>query len=782
MNRNWMLALLPWCLVAWLAAGQLSHAADNAADALRKLETRIIPEDASPRDMLYADARERLNAANRADVAQWHEVDGRAAWERFRDRRIRALAGSLGVYPATGQPVRWHVTGAHDGDGYRVENIVFESRPGLWVTAHLYRPRPLAGSMPAIVISHSHHRPKEQGELQDMGAQWARAGCAVLVPDHVGHGERRQHPFADADDFPREFPVSRQDYHFRYNLGMQLALVGDSLMGWMVHDLRRGIDLLLSLSGVDEDRVIVLGAVAGGGDPAAVMAALDERVDCVGPFNFGGPQPESRYPLPEDAEATFRYSGSGSWESTRNLRGTAAGGFMHYVIVGAAAPRHLIYAHEFRWDRERDPVWQRFQTLWGWYGAADRIGGVRGHGGVTLSSAEASHCTNIGPVHREQIHPLLEEWFGIQVADPKFQDRRDTAETLCLRGAEDLDIDNHPVHVLAREVASKRQAAFRQQLEGDGKDLAASRERLRERWAALLGEVDPYTPQVERRETTASKTVRIERVLLRGERGIRVPLVLLSPPRAKDGDGKVPVVVCVAQAGKEKLLDERADPCAELLQAGIAVCLPDLRGCGETAAGSSRGRQSAATSISSTELMLGQTLLGSRLKDVRSVLAWLRLRDDVDPQRIAVWGDSTAAANGPDAVVAVPLGIDEVPHISEPLGGLLALLAPLFEPELAGAAAFRGLVGFESVLESDHCWLPHDVIVPGALTAGDLHDLAAAAACPLLIGPCVNGRNQPVAADTVRETFAKGDETTQPNATPAETARWLIATVRRGRG
>jgi hypothetical protein len=176
--------------------------------------------------------------------------------------------------------------------------------------------------------------------------------------------------------------------------------------------------------------------------------------------------------------------------------------------------------------------------------------------------------------------------------------------------------------------------------------------------------------------------------------------------------------------------------------------------------------------------MLGQTLLGSRLKDLRSVIAWLRSRDDVDATRIAVWGDSTAAVNGPDDNVAVPLGIDEVPHISEPLGGLLAVLAPLFEPDLAATASYRGLVGFESVLESQHCWLPHDVIVPGALTAGDLHDLAAAATCPLLIGPCVNGRNQPVAADDVWQTFARGDVTTDPDATPAETTHWLTAALR----
>src|SRR4029453_574656 len=148
------------------------------------------------------------------------------------------------------------------------------------------------------LIIHSHHNPRTQGELQDMGMMWARQGCVVLIIDQLGYGERRQHQ-----------PGSRQDYRFRYIQGIQLDLIGESLIGWMVWDVRRGLDLLLSRAGVVKDKVILIGSVAGGGDPAAVTAALDSRVACVIPFNFGGPQPETRFPLPEDAEQTFNYLG-----------------------------------------------------------------------------------------------------------------------------------------------------------------------------------------------------------------------------------------------------------------------------------------------------------------------------------------------------------------------------------------------------------------------------------------------------------------------------------------
>ena len=50
---------------------------------------------------------------------------------------------------------------------------------------------------------------------------------------------------------------------------------------------------------MDKERIIILGAVAGGGDTAAVTAALDPRVAAVAAFNFGGPEPETAYPLPQ---------------------------------------------------------------------------------------------------------------------------------------------------------------------------------------------------------------------------------------------------------------------------------------------------------------------------------------------------------------------------------------------------------------------------------------------------------------------------------------------------
>src|SRR5206468_3635026 len=112
---------------------------------------------------------------------------------------------------------------------------------------------------------------------------------------------------------------------------------------------------------------------------------------------------------------------------------------------------------------------------------------------------------------------------------------------------------------------------------------------------------------------------------------------------------RLPVVIGLSQEGKGKFLGERAEDIADLLARGVAVCLPDVRGTGETSPDSPRNSWNEGTSegiyVSSTEWMLGQTLLGSRLRDLRSVLRYLRSRSDLDAHRLALWGDSFAPTN-----------------------------------------------------------------------------------------------------------------------------------------
>jgi dienelactone hydrolase len=689
-----------------MAALALALALQTLVDDLSRLDPRV-PCPTTPE----ADVQARLRAAGERESRLWRALGTRADWEAHRDVRLRALRDSLGLPAEVPADLRVRVVRTLEAEGCRIDVLTYESRPGVVVTANLYAPATSAAPGPAILIAHSHHAPKTQGELQDMGRLWARAGCTVLVPDLPGHGERRAHPFKDAASFPGPFKPSRQDYWFRYNSAAQLHLAGESLMGWMAWDLMRGVDLLLARPGVDPARVALLGAVAGGGDPAGVTAALDARITAVVPFNFGGPQPETRHPLPEDAETSFDYVGSGGWESTRNLRLSARDGFLPWVIVGGAAPRAVVHAHEFAWDRERDPVWKRYQRIFAWTGAPDRLAFAHGRGSVRGQGEGNTHCTNIGAEHRASgIYAAFERWLAIP-APARENAQRSPAEDLLTGAAVP------PLHLAAARAAAGPPAGAK----------AA--------WARILGGVEPSALKA----VEAGVDARVERVRLEGD-GAAVPLLLLKPGK----DGRRPVVVAVADDGKAGFLKHRAAEIAALLEGGAVVCLPDVRGSGERRAGTSLGRTSAMTSLSSSELMLGRTIAGLRVSDLRAVLAWLRAREDVDPARIALWGDAFTAPNPPETRVDVPWDAAALPAVGRPGGALTALLGAWFEPSVMAVVARGGLASFASVLESPFVHLPHDAIVPGAIPAGDWAAIEAGVACPARIEARIDGRNRRV--------------------------------------
>jgi hypothetical protein len=715
-------------LLPSLLAALLLSQADDPATLLREFDPRVLPEPQPA--MISRDASARIKLANRRESEAWGKIATKADWERFRDFRIRALRESLGADEPAPRDLKVWITRTLEGRGHQIENLVFESRPGLLVTANLYSPAPRRESMPGILIIHSHHNPKTQGELQDMGVMWARQGCLVLVMDQLGHGERRQHPFIDASSYPDRYAVSRQDYAFRYVSGLQLHLIGESLIGWMAWDLMRGVDLLLGRPGIDQKRICLLGSVAGGGDPCGVTAALDPRIALAAPFNFGGPQPETRYPIPEDAESTFNYAGGGSWESTRNLRLSTRDGFLPWVIVGSLAPRRLIYGHEFTWDREHDPVWKRLEKIYGFYDAAGQVASATGHGFLSGKPPEASHCNNIGLAQRRGIHAAFKEWFGIEASEEGLPERRSAAELTCLTP----ELQPRLVRDLARERAAAVQP-----------DVKA--------WARLLGDTAPVDrAKVLSLESRKAGDTTVERLALEVEPGITVPLLLLLPAHAPGA--KLPLVVGLAQGGKQIFLKSGSKELAALVGGGAAVCLPDLRGTGETRQGSSLERRSESTDVASTELMLGRTLLGLRVRDLRAVLRQLRGRSDLDPKRVALWGDSFAPVNPPGRRFEMPLDLGGLPDPAQPMGGLVALFGALFDDEIRAVFVRGGLVGYHSILESPFCYVPYDAIVPGALAAGDLRDVASPLAPrPLRLEELVDGLNRRVSNDSLRRIY-----------------------------
>lgn len=708
----------------------------------------------------------QINAADQRDQEAWKLLGTRLEWEQFRDERIEALRHSLGVFPQPAEDLNPYVARTLEGDRFRIDNLVFTSRPGVVVTANLYRPSTAGQKMPALIICHSHHDSKAEEELQCMGTTWAQLGCSVLIMDLLGHGERRQHPFASVSDYPMDFAVDRQDYYSRYTLGAQLQLIGESLIGWMRWDLTRGIDLLLTDPSVDRDRIVLIGSVAGGGDVASVVGALDPRVAAVIAFNFGG-RP------------------GGDWDSTRCLAGTSRDGFWPWVILAAIAPRKLVYGREFSWESQHDPVWQRLVHIYELYGARDSLRSIHGTGCVTGHGTTDSHCNNIGPLHRQQLFEIFREWFGIPIPEAECATRYSWHDLESL-GTSMRDLYTvRPIRELAREVAEVRVTAARTERETD--EPRGRVVRLQRDLARVIGAmIPPIAPVIRSRVAILDRQ---EQISLEVEEGILLHLELLWPHGSRTI--QLPVVIGVAQEGNRRLKRDRWELISGLRQGGVAVCVAELRGVGDGRHGELyRGRISPSAEVSSASLSLGESLVSSRVRDLRSIIAYLSTQEAVDQGRIILWGDSLAAINTGSVKVVVPFDADPFPELGEPLGGVVALLGALFEPHIRAIYIHGGLTGYASLLDEPFFYQSADSIIPGLLSVADLCDLVAALAPrPLLMEALVDSCNRRASRVEVEKIFCVARTTYQRTGEPErlridvepntvnDTVAWLLAAL-----
>lgn len=120
------------------------------------------------------------------------DVGSEADWQQHRPELRRQLAYMLGLDPLPGRtPLRAEVTGTLDRTGYRIEKVVFQSRPGLYVTGNFYVPKDVTRSAPTILYlcGHSAHPQGAKTQYQDRTLWFATHGFCVLALDTLEFGE-----------------------------------------------------------------------------------------------------------------------------------------------------------------------------------------------------------------------------------------------------------------------------------------------------------------------------------------------------------------------------------------------------------------------------------------------------------------------------------------------------------------------------------------------------------------------------------------------------------------
>jgi cephalosporin-C deacetylase-like acetyl esterase len=230
------------------------------------------------------------------EIARIHTVADAERRKQYVRQTILSLLGGLPDYNG---PLNPRITGSIQSENYTIEKVIFESLPGFYVTANLYRPdRP--GRYPGVLLQAGHTQ-EGKPEGQRLAANLALKGFVVLAFDPVGQGEREQTYDARVDRALAGWSVPEH-----IQAGSQNILIGQSVARYFIWDAKRALDYLVSRPEVDSARLGAVGC-SGGGALTTFIGALDPRVKAVAPacyinsyrVLFSGPDPDSEMSFPD---------------------------------------------------------------------------------------------------------------------------------------------------------------------------------------------------------------------------------------------------------------------------------------------------------------------------------------------------------------------------------------------------------------------------------------------------------------------------------------------------
>ena len=225
------------------------------------------PGDAMLADYFRAETA-RLSQYCLADINTLEE------WKAKRPEYRRQLQEMLGLWPMPKRtdlhPV---VTGCLTNDGFTVEKIYFQASPDLYCTASLYLPKNLTNRAPAILYECGHIRATtngislgNKGFYQSDGAWYARNGYVCLVLDTLLAGEIQ---------------------------GIHTGTRNNGLWWWNSRGYTpagveawfgiRALDYLCTRPEVDTNRFGITGH-SGGGAYSWTVTALDDRIKAAAPL------------------------------------------------------------------------------------------------------------------------------------------------------------------------------------------------------------------------------------------------------------------------------------------------------------------------------------------------------------------------------------------------------------------------------------------------------------------------------------------------------------------
>ena len=241
-------------------------------------EKKYAPLNRFPRMVHEYFVRQVRSASDRHldRLSQLHTTADAQEYVRSAQQRIRK---SFGPEPQR-TPLNPRVTGVVERDSYRIENVIFESRPGFPVTANLYLPKGETQPMPAVVGTCGHAgNGKAYAPYQSFAQGLVRLGYVCLIYDPIGQGERLQYVNEDLSS-------KIENCVFEHlHAGNQQFLVGEFFGMWRAWDGVRALDYLLTRPEVDSQHIGVTGT-SGGGTLTTWLCGIEPRFTMAAPSCF----------------------------------------------------------------------------------------------------------------------------------------------------------------------------------------------------------------------------------------------------------------------------------------------------------------------------------------------------------------------------------------------------------------------------------------------------------------------------------------------------------------
>ena len=535
-------------------------------------------------------------------------------WQQRRTKLRENLLKAWGGFPETPCELAPRKLGEIQRDGYRVEKLIFQTRPGVWMTANAYVPdKAKTEKVPAILHVHGHWAGAKQDRVvQSRCIGSVKHGFFVLVVDAFGAGERG-------------INEKLGEYHGEMT-GATLFPIGLPLSGLQVYENMRAVDYLQTRPEVDGKHIGITGA-SGGGNQTMYAGAFDERFGCVVPTCSVGTYDSylgAACCMCEVVPGAVRFTEEGD-------------------VLSLAAGRGAMITSATR-DAFQFSVGEAKKT----FARVDSVATLLGKpDGAKHTIIESGHDYN--QAMREAMYGWMTRHLkgtgdGSPLPDPEI--KTEEPESLrCFPG------DSRPDDYLTipRFAGAEARRLLEDRKTPDSLDAwkAEKAARLKALDAVLGGATPRATKTTSGPELTEGETVTLS---FESEPGISLLVKLRglpeeSPPKIK----RLAVLLNLEQSSGKTLGSDQA---MKLLADGWAVAVPELRAVGRfTVPGDKIGNASDHNSAE-WSLWIGRPLLGQWAWDVRRTLDVLSGRLTKLPPEVMLVGNETA---GPAALCAAAL-------------------------------------------------------------------------------------------------------------------------------